>query len=197
MLNGPAGVGKTTVGRRLAATVRNGACVHGDHLKRFVVAREPGSVQQGLGYVGGAALADVFLEAGYDLVVFEFVFERRLHVERFLGRLRSDVAVELLTLWAPLETVVARELGRPDRAPLGDRVAVCWNAMAAELPELGVVVDARGTVEEVVAEALRQMGRESRWTGPRQMLDGERSGAGVHGGTFVQVERPRGPAPGH
>ena len=159
VLNGPAGVGKTTVGRRLAATARNGVCVHGDDLKRFVVAREPGSVEQGLGYVGGAVLADVFLDAGYELVVFEFVFERRVHVERFLGRLRSDVAVVLLTLWAPLETVVARERGRPDRTPLGDRVAACWTTMAANLPELGIPVDARGSVDEVLGEVRRQMQR--------------------------------------
>ena len=162
VLNGPAGVGKTTVGRRLAATARNGVCVHGDDLRRFVVAREPGSVEQGLSYVGGAALADVFVDAGYELVVFEFVFERRLHVERFLRRLRSDVAVVLVTLWAPLETVVARERGRPGRAPLGDRVAACWNTMAANLPELGTPVDARGPVEEVLGEVRRQMERGRR-----------------------------------
>ena len=108
MVNGPAGVGKTTLGRRLAATARNGACVHGDDLKRFVVAREPDTVALGLSYVGGAALADVFLDAGYDLVVFEFVFPRGVHVERFLRALRSGVPVHLVTLWAPLATIVER-----------------------------------------------------------------------------------------
>jgi chloramphenicol 3-O-phosphotransferase len=137
LLNGPAGVGKTTVGRRLAATARNGVCVHGDDLKRFVVTREPGAVEQGLSYVGGAALTDVFLRAGYDLVVFEFVFERRIHVDRFLASLRTDAAVHLVTLWAPWETVATRELGRPERARRGDRVAACWNAMAA--PDAGPV----------------------------------------------------------
>lgn len=158
LLNGPAGVGKTTVGRRLAATARNGVCMHGDDLKRFVVAREPGTVDQGLSYVGGAALADVFLHAGYELVVFEFVFEQRMHVDRFLDRLRSDVAVHLITLWAPLETVATRELGRLDRGRLGDRVAACWNTMAADLAELGAVVDARAPVDEVLAEVRRQIG---------------------------------------
>jgi hypothetical protein len=98
---GPAGVGKTIVGRRLAASVRNLACVHGDDLKQFVVARDPDAVQTGLSYVGGAALADVFLGAGYDLVVSEFIFPRARHVERFLRSLRSEVPVHLLTLWAP------------------------------------------------------------------------------------------------
>jgi chloramphenicol 3-O-phosphotransferase len=155
LLNGPAGVGKTTVGRLLATTAGNGACVHGDDLKRFVVAREPGTVRQGLSYVGGAALADVFLDAGYDLVVFDFIFTRRRHVERFLRALRSDVPVHLLTLWAPLATVAAREAARPNRERLGDRVAGCWREMQANLAELGVVVDASGTVDEIVATVRR------------------------------------------
>jgi hypothetical protein len=42
---------------------RNGVCVHGGDLKRYVVSRESGAVEQGLSYVGGAALPDVFLDA--------------------------------------------------------------------------------------------------------------------------------------
>ena len=55
LLNGPAGVGKTTVGRLLAGLVPNGACIHGDSLKDFVVSRVEGAVGGGLGYVNGAA----------------------------------------------------------------------------------------------------------------------------------------------
>jgi hypothetical protein len=54
--------------------------------------------------VGGAASADVFLDAGYDLVVFEFVCTRAAHVERVVCTLRSSVPVHLLALWAPLAT---------------------------------------------------------------------------------------------
>jgi thymidylate kinase len=157
VLNGPAGVGKTTIGRRLAATARNGACVHGDDLKHFVVTRQPGTVEHGLSYVAGAAVTDVFLAAGYDLVVFDFVFERRIDVDRLLRRVRADAAVHLLTLWAPLETVASRERGRLDRARLGERVTACWQAMAVNLPELGAVVDARGAVDDVATDVRRQI----------------------------------------
>jgi chloramphenicol 3-O-phosphotransferase len=153
LLNGPAGVGKTTAGRRLAATARNGVCVHGDDLKHFVVSRDPDTVPSGLSYVGGAALADVFLDAGYDLVVFEFIFTRRRHVERFRRALRSDVPVHLLTLWAPLATVAAREAVRSNRERLGARVAECWHELAAHLDELGVVIDALQPVGGVVQTA--------------------------------------------
>jgi chloramphenicol 3-O-phosphotransferase len=157
LLNGPAGVGKTTVGRRLAATARNGACIHGDDLKRFVVAREAGTVQQGLSYVGGATLVDVFLDAGYDLVVFEFIFARAGHVARFLRTLRSNVPVHLITLWAPLATISRREALRPDRERLGSRVAECWHELAANLGELGVVVDASVSVDDVVGDVRRRV----------------------------------------
>jgi chloramphenicol 3-O-phosphotransferase len=157
VLNGPAGVGKTTVGRRLAATARNGACVHGDDLKRCVVARKSGAVAQGLSYIGGAALADVFLDAGYDLVVFESIFTRRLHVERFMRALRANAPVDLVTLWAPLATVAEGEAARTYRERLGDRVTACWSALAANLGELGTVVDARGPLDEVLASVRRHV----------------------------------------
>jgi predicted ABC-type ATPase len=38
--NGPSGVGKTTIGRLLAARVTNGVCIHGDALAGFIVARD-------------------------------------------------------------------------------------------------------------------------------------------------------------
>ncbi len=157
LLNGPAGIGKTTIGRRLAATPRNGVCVHGDELKQFVVTREPGSVDQGLGYVGGAALADVFLEAGYELVVFEFIFSQYQHVDRFLHAMRSDVPVHLLTLWAPLAIVVKREARRPHRERLGSRVTECWQELAANISELGALVDASRPPDDVTADVARRV----------------------------------------
>src|SRR3712207_3602106 len=63
LVNGPPGVGKTTVGRLLAETARNGVCIHGDDLKRFVVAREEGTVEGGLASVGAAALAGIYLRS--------------------------------------------------------------------------------------------------------------------------------------
>jgi len=41
ILNGPPGVGKTTIGRLLAARAANGACIGGDALAGFIVTGSP------------------------------------------------------------------------------------------------------------------------------------------------------------
>ncbi len=160
LLNGPPGVGKTTVGRILAGLAANGACIHGDCLKHFVVSRVDGAVIGGLGYLNGATVTANFIEAGYDLVVFEFVFEQPSHVDRFMSAFRAPVPVHLFTLWAPLETVLAREQGRSNRAPLGDRVAACYDTMAQSLNALGARIETATIAPAVIARTIRQMAEE-------------------------------------
>lgn len=61
LINGPAGIGKTSVGLRVAARAANGACIPCDTRKRFIVTRaEPITVKLGLAYVAATALTDVF-----------------------------------------------------------------------------------------------------------------------------------------
>lgn len=154
VLNGPAGVGKTTIGRRLAGTAGNGVCIHGDALKDFIVTRQDGTVDTGLAYVGGAALAEVYLRAGYDLVVFEFVFDAPGHVARFREAFTHPARLELVTLWAPLATVSEREPERPGRDRLGEQVRTCWQRMSDNLGRLGPIVDATAAPDAVLADVL-------------------------------------------
>ena len=155
LLNGPAAVGKSTVGRRLAQTAGNGVCIGGDELRRMVVSAEAGTVRQSLTYVGGAALADVFLAANYELVVFEFAFPQPRQVQGFRRALRSAAPVALVTLWAPLGVTLARDRSRPPQDRLGDAaVMASWAELEAHLAELGPVVDADAPVAQVVEAVL-------------------------------------------
>lgn len=160
LLNGPAGVGKTTVGRILAALVPNGACIHGDCLKGFVVSRVDGAVAGGLGYVNGATIAANFVAAGYDLVVFEYVFEHPSYVQRFRAAYHAPAPLYLFTLWAPLPVVMERERERHGRERLGERVTACYQVIDSHLSDLGCHVEtSHRSAQEVAAEILRLCGQ--------------------------------------
>jgi len=151
IVNGPAGVGKSSVAPHIAARAPNAACIAGDDLKRFVVSRaEPPTVHLGLAYVGAAALTDVFLAAGYDLVVVDFIFERPRHIQRYAESLRAPVQILSLTLWAPLDVVRRRHEQRAGAGREHDGADRSWHAIAEHLDDLGTVIDARGTIEQTL-----------------------------------------------
>ena len=139
VLNGPSGVGKSTVARLLAGRVRNGACVHGDALRDFVVSRNDDEVELGLGYVNAATVAANFVRAGYERVVVDYVFETPRHVTRFIDAFDAEADLHVVTLW---ETV-------PERSDRGS-----WARMGAGLAELGDIVDVTGLAPEQVADAV-------------------------------------------
>ena len=83
MINGPAGVGKTTISRKLATFGENSACIHGDDFKGYIINRNMEAVETGLGYKNGATVASNFVNGGYDLVIFDYVFEDASHLPTF------------------------------------------------------------------------------------------------------------------
>ena len=141
IINGPAGVGTTTVSKAFSKYGRNSAVVEGDSIKRFIAKRNDGGVETGLGYLNGATVSSNYIKAGYDLVIFEYVFEDASHLPKFLNRLTVDCPVYLFTLWAECKTVELRESTREHREQLGSRTTECWKAMEKNLSGLGMVIN--------------------------------------------------------
>lgn len=161
LLNGPPCAGKSTVARLLA---RGPGCVHieGDALRAFTPRDAAAHLGAGSTYRAGGALAASYVRMGAPLVIFDYVFLRRAHVDRFLEAVGSGATVHLVTLWAPLAVLHERERRRTDRLPLGNAIEECHAEMAAQLDELGCVVhahaqDAEGTAARV-ADAISTSG---------------------------------------
>ena len=138
IINGPPGVGKTTVARHLAGGKPGTVCVHGDDLRAFAPADARAHLGGGSTYRAAAALVRAYLGMGATRVLFDYVFLRRSHVEHFFGALGdTDAPVTMFTLWAPLAVVEAREAERPLRSPLGEAVRECWEEIDRNRAHLG------------------------------------------------------------
>jgi chloramphenicol 3-O-phosphotransferase len=144
LLNGPAGVGKSTVADHLAELSPGTVCIHGDMLRSFAPADARTHLGPGSTYRAGAALAAAYLTMGAPRVIFEYVFESSVQVDHFLRAMPSHIFLKLVTLWAPFAVVAAREQKRSGRQRLGGRVEACYREMEANLTHLGTVVPTTG-----------------------------------------------------
>jgi hypothetical protein len=137
-------VGKTTVARALAATATNGACVHGDALRNFIVTRQRGSVRARTTYRAAARVSAVFIESGYDLIVVDYVFSNPGQVAEYREELARELPLFCFLLWAPRSIVEERERRRANRRRLGKQVAKTYAAMERHPGDLGFTIDTNG-----------------------------------------------------
>ena len=157
VVNGPPGVGKTTVSRALARRHPGTVSIHGDDLRAF--APEDAATHLGAGstYRAAATLVAAYRGMGAERVIFDYCFLDERHLAHFRDGLAPGTEIRIVTLWAPLAVVERREQGRSEdpvsgRSPLREKVAECWHRIEANRAALGEFVDAsRASVEELAS----------------------------------------------
>lgn len=154
IINGPAGVGKTTVSGLIANYGNNSACIHGDDFPGYIVNRDLKKVATGLGYRNGATVTNNFINGGYDLVVYDYIFEDQTHIPKFLRYLTVDSEIHFFTLWESLNIIIDREAKRLDRDRLGSRVRECYHTMERSLNKLGLIVDTSEKLPDEIANSI-------------------------------------------
>jgi chloramphenicol 3-O-phosphotransferase len=168
VINGPIGVGKTTVSIALAGLLegqgRRAAAIDIDELWAMVDHQKPrkgGVLQWSLSRRGAAVLADEFFADGVDVVIVNGPFYQREERDQLLERLRTRVDVRYVTLTVPFEEALRRTQADPDsrrdasreREWLGkhhERAAMSF----PPLRETDLIVDTSALTREDVAAAI-------------------------------------------
>jgi predicted kinase len=159
IINGPPGVGKTTVVRLLADLMPGAVCIRGDELRAFAPADARDHLGGGSTYRAAAALSAAYLAMGAPRVVFDYVFSRLSHLRHFLDALdhAAQTPVFMFTLWGPLDVVRSRERERAGRLPLVGAVEECWNEIAVNKAALGHFIDNSAVAAEETARTISDL----------------------------------------
>jgi len=157
ILNGPPGVGKTTVAAILRKFVASTVVISGDELRAFAPEDVRAHLGGGATYRAAGALAATFLRLGAERVIFEYVFLRRAHFDNWGESLRECVAPRVITLWAPLDVVIAREKTRRGPPRLGHAVSDCYREMSANSAAMGKIIETATLSAEAVAARVHEL----------------------------------------
>jgi predicted kinase len=145
VINGSAGVGKTTIGRALARRSPGTIHISGDAVRSFAPANTRDHLGPGSTYRAAAALAASYLDMGAARVLVDYVFDRAETIELFRRGLSAGIAFHVFTLWAPLDEVIHRETTRVGRERMGDAVTKTYEALEHNLAGLGRIIANTGS----------------------------------------------------
>lgn len=161
MLNGPPGVGKSAVLAELRGLHDGTVAITGDALRVFAPPNARAHLGGGATFKVAGALAARYLELGAPRVVFEYVFLRPAHFRDFGEALPAHVALQIFTLWAPLEPLLAREEARPERERVTVGVADSWHEMRRNVTAMGQIIDVEALSPGSIAARIHEFATQA------------------------------------
>lgn len=156
VINGPPGVGKSTVTAQLRTLVPGTVAISGAELRAFAPLDARAHLGGGATYRVAGALASAFMQLGAKRVLFEYEFLRASHLAYFRDALTVPAELHIFTLWAPLECVVERSGGQPGARPSALALADSYREMARNLGQLGQIVETERRSAEQVARHIHE-----------------------------------------
>lgn len=156
IINEPPAVGKSTTAELIAQSSQNSVCIRGDDIENWIVNRNSEDLTKGLTYINGGACCGNYLKAGYELIVFEYVFTKKVDVERFIENCGIEESCFLFTLIARLSIIKQREFSRlhQNRKPLGKAVDIAFDEIIKNKTELGTFIDTENISSQQVCQLI-------------------------------------------
>jgi hypothetical protein len=157
ILNGPPGVGKSTLAAELRMLVAGTVSISGDELRGFAPADARAHLGGGATYRAAGVLSAAFLEMGAARVLFDYVFVRSAQFRYFREALLAVQCVHVFTLWAPREIITERDAARASRPRLDLGSCDSYSEMQQNLAEMGQIIDAASADAGQLARHIHEL----------------------------------------
>jgi len=160
IINGPSGVGKSTVSHILSRKYRKCAHVDVALLRRFVPNHKLDAQQIKLAYKNAADVTGNCIRAGYRVIV-DGVFSSGRDIRRFLSYLDDkSVPVYLYTLSGDLAVIQQRDAMKRGTCILGPIIKRQFSSISAHSRSLGVFIDTTSLAVVDAVERVRELFRK-------------------------------------
>ena len=158
VITGPAGVGKSTISRKIAEASPKSALIEGDDLYAQIIGGYVNPWEEGnyLDTFWKLSLSSikVYLEDGFD-VVFNYIIspdQLDMIIKEFEG-----YEIKFTVLLVDEETILARDKRRPEEFQMKERCIVLLNEFKAHnYPEEYILDTSHITVDETVDSVLKE-----------------------------------------
>lgn len=158
ILTGPAGVGKSTISRKIAERLEKSVLLEGDDFYHHVVGGYVQAWKEGnhLDIFWKVCIDTIknYLNAGYD-VVFNYIIGNSKYLE--LKEIFKDIEFEFVVLLVNEETILKRDKERPEDSQMKDRCIVLLNEFKNDnYDERNILYTDNLTIEETVNKILNK-----------------------------------------
>lgn len=155
IINGPPGIGKSTIARKLTKKLKRAAVIEVDRVKYFSVDARKRTESIDIGDQQVFMMVQALRSSGKANIVLDYVYETPKYFQAVVRKLRSiDRGVYAYRLRAVLAENIHRDKRRPASVQMGQRV----RELAARLDEqgdsVGYTVETTGLSVEKTAEKI-------------------------------------------
>lgn len=156
ILNGPCGVGKSTVAQKLAARLNKCVHIRVDDIRNFIVDAEINEEQNDIADINTLCITKNFVESGYNNIIIDNVFESSGHLSGFIKKIKLiDNDVHSFRLYASIEENIKRNLERRVENIMDEsRVHELYDVFSDSGNEIGEMINTTNMSAEETAEII-------------------------------------------
>ncbi len=159
LITGPAGVGKSTISKKIAESLPKSCLIEGDDVYHIVVGGYVSPWKEGnhlsFFWKNCISLIENCLAEGYD-VVFNYILSKNDVLKLKNNFSGSDVVIKFVALIVDEKTIVERDKLRPQDCQMGERSIVLLKEILAENFNKSNILDSsKLSVEETYQEILK------------------------------------------